>query len=54
MTDTIPIQYSNNITLENYPFVYDFEDAIGRNDWTKMFVSKLLEEHNGNCHSLPG
>lgn len=35
------------------PFGYDFEDFNGERDWTKMFVSKLLVSHKGNCHSLP-
>lgn len=35
------------------PFTYDFEDFFGEKDWTKMFVSKLLDTHTGNCHSLP-
>lgn len=35
------------------PFTYDFEDSFGENDWTKMFVIKLLNTHTGNCHSLP-
>jgi hypothetical protein len=35
------------------PFRYDFEDFDGDDDWRKMFVSKLLVTHKGNCHSLP-
>jgi hypothetical protein len=35
------------------PFTYDFEDLMGTKDWSKMFVTKLLREHSGNCHSLP-
>lgn len=35
------------------PFTYDFEDFFGKNDWTKMFVNKLLVTNSGNCHSLP-
>jgi len=35
------------------PFRYDFEDFDGDEDWRKMFVSKLLVTHTGNCHSLP-
>ena len=35
------------------PFRYDFEDFDGDADWRKMFVSKLLVTHKGNCHSLP-
>jgi hypothetical protein len=26
---------------------------MGKEDWTKTFVSKLLVTHQGNCHSLP-
>lgn len=35
------------------PFRYDFEDFDGDADWSKMFVSKLIATHKGNCHSLP-
>lgn len=35
------------------PFAYDFVDFAGKNDWSKMFVSKLLYSSLGNCHSLP-
>jgi hypothetical protein len=51
-SDTILIkQKSENKT--HYPFAYDFEDYMGRNDWTKMFVTKLLNTRSGQCHSLP-
>ncbi|MEM8938576.1 MAG: hypothetical protein AAGC64_04415, partial [Bacteroidota bacterium] len=36
-----------------YPLTYDTQDFWGRQDWTKMFVSKLLSTGSGNCHSLP-
>lgn len=39
--------------LATTPFSYDFEDFFGEKDWTKMFVTKLLATHKGNCHSLP-
>jgi hypothetical protein len=35
------------------PYRYDFDDFNGDRDWRKMFVSKLLDTHTGNCHSLP-
>ncbi|MGD1842912.1 MAG: hypothetical protein ACFB0B_18765, partial [Thermonemataceae bacterium] len=35
------------------PFRYDFEDYWGREDHTKMFVTKLLRTGSGNCHSMP-
>lgn len=37
----------------HYPFTYDFDDYFGKKDWTKMFVSKLINTNKGNCHSLP-
>lgn len=35
------------------PFKYDFEDFEGSQDFTKQFVSKLLVNGKGQCHSLP-
>jgi hypothetical protein len=35
------------------PLTYDFDDFFGYNDWSNMFVTKLLASHKGNCHSLP-
>ncbi len=32
---------------------YDFDDFYGEKDWTKMFVTKLLQTNSGQCHSLP-
>lgn len=53
MKDTIPMQnqYGNNFI--HIPFTYDFNDVFGHQDWKNMFVSKLLDTHQGNCHSLP-
>ena len=34
-------------------FSYDFDDFMGEQDWSKMFVSKLLNNGKGQCHSLP-
>lgn len=34
-------------------YTYDFDDLMGDNDWTKMFVTKLLRTKSGNCNSLP-
>jgi hypothetical protein len=41
------------IKFRNVPFTYDLDDFWGESDWTKMFVTKLLYEQTGNCHSLP-
>ncbi len=53
MTDTIPIFSSLDTIFYHYPYTYDFDDIWGKTDWSKMFVSKLLSTHKGNCHSLP-
>lgn len=37
----------------HYPYTYDFQDYMGKNDWTKMFVTKLLDKRSGQCHSMP-
>ena len=47
----IPIDSIHIFVHESY--TYDFDDPMGQKDWTKMFVSKLLETGKGNCHSLP-
>lgn len=35
------------------PYEYDFDDFMGEKDWSKMFVTKLLGKHSGQCHSMP-
>jgi hypothetical protein len=35
------------------PYGYSFNDFFGRENWSNMFVTKLLSNHEGNCHSLP-
>lgn len=50
MKDSI---FDTNHKLVLNPFVYDFEDSFGETNWSKMFVTKLLTTHTGNCHSLP-
>jgi hypothetical protein len=35
------------------PFRYDFDDIMGEKDYTKLFVSKLLAQGTGQCHSMP-
>jgi hypothetical protein len=49
--DTIKLRV-DTLTLALPPFQYDFNDPIGKKDWTNMFVTKLLTTHKGNCHSL--
>lgn len=53
ITDTIPIVVDSTHMFIHKPYSYDFNDMWGENDWTNMFVSKLLATKKGNCHSLP-
>ncbi|HEY8935799.1 MAG TPA: hypothetical protein VIM65_11285 [Cyclobacteriaceae bacterium] len=53
MTDTTYYPLVGNFGMGYKPFSYDFDDFFGDKDWTKMFVSKLLTNGSGNCHSLP-
>jgi hypothetical protein len=54
MTDTLKIKLSlREKSIISYPMQYDFDDFWGKDDYTKMFVSKLLHTHSGQCHSLP-
>ena len=53
MTDTLHIESGNQERYEHMPYTYDFSDIWGTQEWSNMFVSKLLQTHKGNCHSLP-
>ncbi|SFF57861.1 hypothetical protein [Thermoflexibacter ruber] len=55
MADTfkVKIPHKENQVFTHYPFKYDFEDYRGEKDYRKMFVSKLLLQHSGQCHSMP-
>lgn len=49
-SDTLEIKSKD---LKHLPFKYDFDDYLGIEDWSKMFVSKLLATGKGQCNSLP-
>lgn len=54
MTDTIKVRSpATEKVITSYPKTYDFNDFWGRKDYSKMFVSKLMREGSGQCHSLP-
>ncbi|MFN8323681.1 MAG: hypothetical protein U0T74_13550 [Chitinophagales bacterium] len=53
MKDTLPVMLSDSQIVYYLPYGYDFDDFEGNNNWSKMFVTKLLDTHSGNCHSLP-
>ncbi len=52
-TDTITLDYPNEGPITSYPLLYDFDDFWGRTDPSSLFVSKLMSEGTGQCHSLP-
>ena len=52
MTDSIPFQFDETIAYHP-PFRYNYDDFAGQKDWSNMFVSKMIETHKGNCHSMP-
>ena len=37
----------------NKPYTYDFEDFTGREDYTKIFITKLMQTQTGQSRSLP-
>lgn len=54
MADTLKVKSSSQEGfIVSYPMQYDFDDYLGKDDWSKMFVSKLLTSKSGQCHSLP-
>ncbi|HEU5291448.1 MAG TPA: hypothetical protein VFU05_12450 [Cyclobacteriaceae bacterium] len=53
MTDTLKFYQNEKDYYSTIPYMYDFDDFLGDKDWRKMFVTKLLTTHTGNCHSLP-
>lgn len=54
MSDTLEVNYPGlEKPVITYPKSYDFDDFWGRRDYSKMFVSKLINEGTGQCHSLP-
>lgn len=54
MADTLKVKSSSQEGfIVSYPMQYDFDDYLGKEDWSKMFVTKLLTPKSGQCHSLP-
>jgi hypothetical protein len=53
-TDTLEVKYPGiESAVVSYPMFYDFDDSNGKNDLSKMFVTKLMRNGTGQCHSLP-
>ena len=53
-TDTLSVELPGTERLStSYPLFYDFEDYWGHEDLHKQFVSKLMRNGTGQCHSLP-
>jgi len=53
-SDTIKYQDAKTKQWKtHYPFKYDFDDYMGKQDYSKQFVSKLMVSQSGQCHSMP-
>ncbi|MFT5915391.1 MAG: hypothetical protein ACJAWV_001811 [Flammeovirgaceae bacterium] len=54
MSDSIGVHEPEKERIAySQPYEYDFDDFMGKEDWSKMFVTKLLAKHSGQCHSMP-
>lgn len=54
MADTLNVKFPmRERASTSFPMQYDFDDFRGENDFSKLFVTKLLSSHKGQCHSLP-
>ena len=54
MADTLKVKLPMNEKASvSFPMQYDFDDYRGERDRSKLFVTKLLTFHTGQCHSLP-
>ena len=54
MSDTLRLKdEKGTITFTHLPYQYDFEDIEGKQDWSKMFVTKLMRTRKGQCRSMP-
>ncbi len=54
ISDTVQVKLSSHEkTLTHYPIKYDFNDYMGNDNWSNMFVSKLMATNSGQCHSMP-
>ncbi|MDI9365087.1 MAG: hypothetical protein QM541_09065 [Flavobacterium sp.] len=47
------LKLTNGKSLVIKKIDYDFEDFDAEKDYTKMFVTKLLQTNTGQCHSMP-
>lgn len=54
ISDTLSVKFpSKERASISFPMQYDFDDFQGEQDFSKLFVTKLLSSHKGQCHSLP-
>lgn len=54
ISDTVQVKLpGQEKTLTHYPIKYDFNDYMGIENWSNMFVSKLMATNSGQCHSMP-
>ncbi|MFA5575609.1 MAG: hypothetical protein WC994_11265 [Brumimicrobium sp.] len=48
------VEYKDTVVWRVHKaYQYDFDDFLGKSDWSQMFVTKLLKTGKGQCHSMP-
>ena len=52
MCEGVPMIVQND-TISFKPFSYDFNDVFGHQEYSNLFVSKLIDTQKGNCNSMP-
>lgn len=52
-SDTLTVKKADGSKKTIYPLEYDFDDFWGNDNYSNLFVSKLLNTKSGQCHSLP-
>jgi hypothetical protein len=53
LSDTLEITTEAGTRLTHFPFRYDYDDFMGRDDFRNNFVTKALFTGMGQCNSLP-
>lgn len=51
LSDTV-FCYNDATGYIHFPIRYNFRDPLAKQDWSNMFVSRLLVNNEGNCHSF--
>jgi len=53
VTIKLPDQKKESKTITHFPFKYDYEDYMGKQDYRNYFATKCLATGTGQCNSMP-